>query len=234
MLRLLFLLAALLCAADSRLDKQLNEEKKRDRWQEPARVIAQLSLRPGARVADVGAGRGYFTARLAEAVGPGGVVYAVEVDRGDLDFLRERVREQQLGNVQVIEGRQNSPELPPGELDAILVFNAYHEMRQYKEMMTAMYAALRPGGVLLIGESRPRRTYHSRAEEAGAHVLSESYVRAEAAEAGFRFLGQPPGLSDPSSSRGVYYLLVFYKEALSSARVRGAPEHVLSLSRSAQ
>lgn len=214
----LLLLAALLCAPniDTRLDKQLEEERKRDQWQEPQRVIGQLALFRGARVADVGAGRGYFTARLSAAVGSDGVVYAVEVDKADLDFLRERVDTQQLSNVRVIEGKPNSPELPAGELDAVLIFNAYHEMREYKEMLKAVHAALRPGGVLLIGESRPRRTYSGRSDETGAHVLSESYVRAEAAEAGFGFLRQGQDLSNPSSSRGVYYLLVFHKEALTS------------------
>lgn len=214
----LLLLAALLCAPsiDSKLDKQLEEERKRDQWQEPQRVIGQLALFRGARVADVGAGRGYFTARLSAAVGSDGTVYAVEVDKADLSFLRERVDAQQLSNVRVIEGKQDSPELPAAELDAVLIFNAYHEMRQYKEMLKAVHVALRPGGVLLIGESRPRRSYSSRSDEAGGHVLSESYVRAETAEAGFAFLRQAPDLSDPSSNRGVYYLLVFHKEALTS------------------
>jgi len=209
-------LAALLCASDNKLDKQLAEERKRDQWQEPQRVIGQLALFRGARVADVGAGRGYFTARLSAAVGSDGAVYAVDLDREALDFLRERVTAQHLSNVQVIEGKPDSPELPPGELDAVLIFNAYHEMRQHQEMLKALYAALRPGGVLLIGESRPRRTFDGRTEETNAHVLSEKYVRADAAEAGFGFLRQAPDLSNPDSSRGVYYLLVFHKEALTS------------------
>jgi predicted methyltransferase len=98
----------------------------------------------------------------------------------------------------------------------VLIFNAYHEMRQHQEMLQAVHAALRPGGVLLIGESRPRRTYNSRSDEISAHMLSESYVRAEAAEAGFSFLRQAPDVSNPDSSRGTYYLLVFHKEALTS------------------
>ena len=209
-------LATLLCASDARLDKQLDEERKRDQWQEPQRVMGQLALFRGARVADVGAGRGYFTARLSTAVGSDGTVYAVEVDKADLDFLRDRVDQQHLSNVRVIEGKPDSPELPPGELDAVLIFNAYHEMRRHQEMLKALYAALRPGGVLLIGESRPRRTYNGRSDEVSAHVLSENYVRSDAAEAGFGFLRQAPDLSDPSSSRGTYYLLVFHKEALTA------------------
>ena len=219
----LLLLAALLCASDTgtrldkqRFDKQLDEERKRDQWQEPQRVIGQLALFRGARVADVGAGRGYFTVRLSAAVGSDGTVYAVDLDKEALEFLRERVDLQHLSNVQVIEGKADSPELPAGELDAALIFNAYHEMRQHQEMLKALHAALRPGGVLLIGESRPRRTYNGRSDEVSSHVLSENYVLQDAAEAGFGFLRQGPDLSDPSSSRGTYYLLVFHKEALTS------------------
>ena len=209
-------LAALLCASDARLDKQLAEESKRDQWQEPQQVIEQLALFLGARVADVGAGRGYFAARLSAAVGSDGTVYAVDVDKEALEFLRERVELQHLSNVRVIEGKAESPELPIGELDAVLIFNAYHEMRQHQEMLKALHASLRPGGVLLIGESRPGRTYNSRSDEVSAHVLSENHVRQDAAEAGFGFLRQGPNLSDPHSSRGTYYLLVFHKAALTS------------------
>src|SRR5262249_35736595 len=141
---------------------------------------------------------------------------AVDVDRDALAFLRERVTAQSLTNVRVIEGRPGGPELPAGEIDAILIFNSYHEMRLHKEMMAAFYAALRPGGVLLIGESRPRRTFDSRSEESNAHVLSERYVRADAEEAGFGFLRQASDVSNPGSDRGTYYLLVFLKEALTS------------------
>ena len=202
----LLLLAALLCATDSRLDKQLEEERKRDHWQEPQRVLGQLGLFRGARAADVGAGRGYFTARLSAAVGPDGTVYAVDLDKEALEFLRERVTVQHLSNVQVIEGRPDNPELPSSELDAVLVFNAYHEMRDYDAMLAALYRALQPGGRLAIIDGaieggQARDDYFSR------HRIPKEVVREEAERHGFAFLREEKGFSRTSDGKQFYFLI---------------------------
>ena len=97
-------------------------------WQLPDRVIESLAIRPGDRVADVGAGDGYFTFRLAAAVGPTGRVYAVEVDDGLVVELERAAREGGHDNVVVVEGEYSDPLLPVGEIDLVLFCNSYHHI----------------------------------------------------------------------------------------------------------
>ena len=89
----------------------------RTHWQQPDRVITALQINPGDRVADIGAGQGYFTFRLADAVGPQGTVYAVEVEAELVEQLREFRDQQGLENVEVIFGGYEDPLLPDGQVD---------------------------------------------------------------------------------------------------------------------
>ena len=80
----------------------------RARWQQPERVVQTLAIQPGARVADLGAGGGYFTFRLADAVGPTGKVYAVDIDKGNLDYIARRAQEQGYSNVETVLAKNDS------------------------------------------------------------------------------------------------------------------------------
>ena len=146
-----------------------------------------LGIKAGSVVADVGAGEGYFTFHLAERVGPEGRVYAEDVDDKPLGKIRERVTKKGLKQVETILGTQKNPRLPKNSLDAILVVNAYHEMRKYDAMLRRMYAALKPGGRLAIIDhedqpGKPRKTYFH------DHRLPEELVRQDTARNAFRFL----------------------------------------------
>ena len=110
--------------------KRFAYERGRDDWQQPERVIASLGIAPGARVADLGAGSGYFTLRLAEAVGPTGKVYAVDVDAVMNEYLRELVKEAGVRNVEVIDGEFEDPLLPDGRIDLIFSANTYHHLQE--------------------------------------------------------------------------------------------------------
>jgi predicted methyltransferase len=112
----------------------------RDDWQQPDEVLALLAIRPGDRVADLGAGGGYFTFRLAEAVGPGGRVYAVDIDDDMLAHLARRARETGAANVEIVRADADDPRLPDGEID--LLFTS---------------ARLLPAGARRPGPERPRR-----------------------------------------------------------------------------
>ena len=97
-------------------------------WQLPDRVIETLDLGTGAQVADLGAGDGYFTFTLADAVGASGRVYAVDVEADIVDRLRARVTSRGYDNVEAVLGDYDDPGLPDGEIDLVFLCNVYHHI----------------------------------------------------------------------------------------------------------
>src|SRR6266536_583092 len=106
------------------LKRQLNP--KRAEWQKPATLVRALGLRRGQVIAEVGSGPGYFTPRLARAVGPAGHVYAIDPEAAVLDVLRQRLKG--VRNVTPVLSREDDPMLPQGQCDVVLIINAYHHM----------------------------------------------------------------------------------------------------------
>jgi ubiquinone/menaquinone biosynthesis C-methylase UbiE len=185
-----------------------SEWARRDQWQRPQEVMDELGLTAGSAVADVGAGRGYFVLRLAARVGPTGKVYAVDIDENDLGRIRRRADDNALTQVETIHSSADDPRLPSNSVDAILVVNAYHEMRSYDPMLQGLYRALRPGGRLAIidGEAeagKARSTYYS------DHEIPESLVREDAERNGFRFLRRPRSFR--TGDGDTWYFLLFEK-----------------------
>jgi predicted methyltransferase len=109
-------------------DLGLLEAPDRAAWQKPDQIMDALGIADGAHVADIGAGAGWFTTRLARRVGPNGVVYAQDVQRQMLEAIRRRVQREGLQNVKTVLGEGSSPNLPPHVLDAVLVVDAYPEV----------------------------------------------------------------------------------------------------------
>lgn len=123
-----------------------------DRWRDPDAVVAALGLADGHRVADLGAGYGTFTGRLARAVAPSGLVYAVDADRALLDRLDRRAREAELPNIRtVIAGERLSL---PEPVDLIFSSAVFHHLPDQEAYFGAARAQLRPGGRVAILESR--------------------------------------------------------------------------------
>jgi ubiquinone/menaquinone biosynthesis C-methylase UbiE len=118
----------------------------RARWQQPARVLRALRVRRGAVVADVGAGPGYFTTRLARAVGPRGRVYAVDPEPAVLTVLLRRL--DGATNVTPVLSRDDDPMLPPASCDLALFVNAYHHVADGPAFLRRLARALKPGGRL--------------------------------------------------------------------------------------
>jgi precorrin-6B methylase 2 len=129
---------------------------ERDNRQEEENVvaaIARLPLRPASVVADIGAGTGYYTFRIAPKV-PAGKVWAVEVQEEFIDDLKFRKEELGLKNVEVVKGGSRSPNLPEAAIDLALMVDVYHELEYPQEMLQAIHRALKPEGILALLEYR--------------------------------------------------------------------------------
>ena len=124
------------------------EDPQRADWQKPEEVMARLGLKPGDAVADLGAGSGYFTLRLAQAVGPQGKVYAVDVLPEMLDYIRRRAQVDGLKNIQLVQALPHDPQLPPASLDMIFICNTLHHISERPAYYPRLAKALRPGGRL--------------------------------------------------------------------------------------
>jgi len=133
----------------SRIEKGL-ESPQREQWQQPDRVVAALGLKPGDIVADVGAGSGYFTFRLARAVGSGGKVYAVDIQDEMLAYIRAKMQQTGITNIIPVKSTPIDPMLPPGCCNSILLVNTYHELSDPVALLKNLRKALKPGGTLAI------------------------------------------------------------------------------------
>jgi predicted methyltransferase len=195
-----------------------SHETKRDEWQRVDEIFKAMQVKPGAVVADVGAGDGFFTTRLAEAVGTGGRVHAVDVNPVSLSRLKSRVAEAGLGNVEIVRGELDDPKLPAGSIDAALIVNAYHEMDEHQAMLMRIRAALKPGGRLVIVEPiSESRKEQPRAEQTRRHEIGVDFVQADARAAGFAEVAvHDPFVSRPNGD--VEWMLVLTPSANTAPR----------------
>jgi ubiquinone/menaquinone biosynthesis C-methylase UbiE len=153
----------------------------RDSWQHPERVVEELAIEPGARVADLGPGGGYFTFRLAEAVGPEGRIYAVDVDEDMTTYLEERIAEDGVGNVTVVLGRFEDPLLPDGEIDLLFTSNVYHHIEDRVAYFVRVRSDLAPGGRVAILELND----HSWFPRTFGHYTEPEVIVGEMEQAGY-------------------------------------------------
>jgi ubiquinone/menaquinone biosynthesis C-methylase UbiE len=157
----------------------------RDSWQKPDEVIARLELREGAHVADLGAGGGYFTFRLARAVGASGRVYAVDVDDDMIGYLTERAAEEGAGNVEVVRGEYADPLLPDGRIDLLFTSNTYHHIVDRTAYFSRVKADLTPTGRVAILELND----HGWFPRWFGHMTPKQTIEDEMTAAGYRLVG---------------------------------------------
>lgn len=135
---------------------QFSTEIQRDSRGEAQTVMDLAELKPGMTVADIGAGNGYYTVRLAERVGEDGRVLAQDIDQKALSRLARRIEREQLENVSIRLGEFADPELPDNSFDRIFMVHMYHEIGQPYEFLWHMWPALRAGGqVIVVDVNRP-------------------------------------------------------------------------------
>ena len=135
-------------------------EEARDRVREAERVMAMAGVTPGMTVADIGAGEGYYTVRLAAQVGEKGRVVAQDVVPEVRDKLAERVLREQLDNVSVKLGGPADPKLPENSFDRVFLVHMYHEIAQPLEFLWRLWPALRTGGRVIIVDAERKTADH--------------------------------------------------------------------------
>lgn len=169
-------------------------EKEREEADEYGQVARLMGIGPGASVADIGAGSGYYTVRLARSVGPQGKVFAEDITPAYLDDLERRVRGEGLTQVEVVRGAADDPKLSPASLDAAVLVHMYHEISQPFGLLWHLAAAMKPGGKVGIvdADAIPSR-----------HGTPPALLRCELAAVGYRETGFT------TLRGGVGYLAVF-------------------------
>ena len=159
------------------------ERSERESEEHPDAALDALTIRPGMTVADVGAGIGYLTTKLARRVGPSGLVYATDIQPEMLTRLRERLDREQIRNVETVLSTQSDPKLPTGKVDLILMVDVYHEFTQPQRLLRRMREALKPDGRLVLVEYRKEDpTIPIRPE----HKMSVAEVKTEVEAEGYR------------------------------------------------
>ena len=159
------------------------ERSEREEEENPDKAIQALGLKPGMTVADVGAGSGYFTVRMAKLVGPDGKVYATDIQQQMLDILGKRLRAEKIPNVELVRGTVTDPNLPAGKMDLILMVDVYHEFSEPQAMLRKMKEALAQDGRLVLIEFRKEDPAVPIRLE---HKMSVAEVRAELEAEGFK------------------------------------------------
>lgn len=176
------LLFAFLFAGCAGLKQCAYEGLSRDDWQQPERVVAALQIRPGAMIVDLGAGSGYFTFLLAQAAGPAGKVYAVDIDKDMTRLVAEKAKERGAQNIEVILAKPEDPMLPQGSIDLVFTANTYHHIQDRVRYFSGVRKALRPTGRVAVID------FDRRSWSAGLmkHYTPSEFIKREMEQAGYR------------------------------------------------
>ncbi len=177
-------------------DLSIFEYPDRDKKLEIDRVMDLLHITPGKTVADIGAGSGWFTVRAARRVGAGGAVLAEDINPKAIEFINERAKKEQLGNVHPVLGQVDDAKLPPASVDAVLMLKVYHEIARPVPFMQGLRGSLRAGARVGIID---------RNGNGADHGLNQAIVEREMTEAGYRKVAK----YDFTKKDGQDYFLIF-------------------------
>jgi predicted methyltransferase len=162
------------------LTYQRVDDPSRDVWQKPQGVVEKLSIARGSRVADLGAGEGYFTWHLAKAVGARGTVYAVDIEENAINTIFKEMVARGTPNVRPVRAEPHDPRLPE-PVDLVFSCDTYHQMNDRVAYFRSLASSLRPGGRVAILDFRPRGFISG----LFGHRLEKEAVRREMEDAGY-------------------------------------------------
>jgi predicted methyltransferase len=185
--------------ADVAYWSKIFDDPKRDAWQRPAQLVAALGLRHGQTVADLGAGTGYFTRYLAEAVGEDGTVFSVEIEPTLIAHLRARAEQEGTANVVPVLASIDNPRLPVAGVDVILIVDTYHHLDHRAAYLPHLRRALRPDGRVAVVDWKAGSLPEGPPPE---HKLARERVLTEMETAGFALVDEPQLLP-------YHYVLIF-------------------------
>ena len=129
------------------------ERPEREREENVSQALLNMNLKPDEHIADIGAGSGYYTFRIARSV-PEGKVLAVDIQPEMLDIMRQKIKKNHVENVELVKGEETSPNLAENSVDMVLMVDVYHELSHPKEMMQEIVTALKPDGRFILLEYR--------------------------------------------------------------------------------
>jgi ubiquinone/menaquinone biosynthesis C-methylase UbiE len=158
------------------------DRPERGSEENPDLALDALGIRPGMVVADIGAGTGYMSLRIAKRVGPTGKVYANDLQPDMLRRLRENAVRAKIANIETVLGEEADPKLPPGQMDLVLLVDVYHEFSEPQKMLRKIRETLKPDGRLVLLEYRKEDPNIPIRLE---HKMSVAEVRTELEAEGF-------------------------------------------------
>lgn len=153
----------------------------RDAWQKPQAVMHKLAIMPGSKVADLGAGGGYFTQYLSDAVGTQGKVYAVDIDDTALDMIKAEIKSRKLTNVQPIRAELNDAKLPE-PVDLVFCSDTYHHLQDRVAYFQSLQRYLKPAAQVAILDFHPQGIFSGLL----GHGTAKEQVRHEMEAAGYQ------------------------------------------------
>ena len=175
------------------------ERGEREREERTDLLLPELGIKPGMTVADIGAGTGYFSRRMAALVGPQGAVYAVDVQPEMVAMLQTLAKQSGLANIRPVQGAADNVKLAAGSLDLAIMVDVYHELEYPAEVLASIVRALKPGGRLVFVEYRAE---DPRVPIKEVHKMSEAQVKKEAA-------GQPLAWERTAATLPWQHVIIF-------------------------
>jgi ubiquinone/menaquinone biosynthesis C-methylase UbiE len=158
------------------------ERPEREDEEAPSKALDALELKSGMVVADIGAGSGYYSTRLAKRVGASGRVYATDIQQGMIDILNRRIAAEKLDNITTVLGGVDDPKLPPHSLDLAIMVDVYHELQSPQVFLQRLRECFKPDGRLVLLEFRKEDPQIPILE---VHKMSVAEVKQELEAEGF-------------------------------------------------